>query len=93
MQVHGVRRSWQVDDIQGLKRVLAWRDARGGAIFWLSGEDVRYPCLGIRVSGNIADVHYFPEEGHPGFRCLGGEGLPEDGETAGMTGKTDENVA
>jgi hypothetical protein len=26
-------------------------------------------------------VHYFPQEGHAGFRCLGGEGLPEDGRT------------
>ena len=25
----------------------------------------------------MADVHYFSRDGHPGYRCLGGGGLPE----------------
>jgi hypothetical protein len=50
-------------------------------MFWLSGEDAQYPCLAIRVSGDAADVHYFPKEGHRGFQCLGGERLPKDGYT------------
>jgi hypothetical protein len=41
----------------------------------------RYPELGIRISGESADIHYFPEDGHPGFRCVGGEGLPQGGMT------------
>jgi hypothetical protein len=75
------RRAWQVKDAQDLKKVLAWRDSRGGAAFWLSREAVEYPCLAIRVTGDIADVHFLPEDGHPGFRCLGGEGLPRGGFT------------
>jgi hypothetical protein len=51
-------------------------------MFSLSREGEKYPCLAIRISGDVADVHYFPREGHPGFRCLGGEGLPESGCTA-----------
>jgi hypothetical protein len=35
----------------------------------------------MRVSGNVADIIFYPEDGHPGFRCLGGEGLPEGGWT------------
>jgi hypothetical protein len=37
--------------------------------------------LAIRVTGALADVHYFPNEDHPGFRCLGGDGLPDGGTT------------
>lgn len=74
-------RSWQANDAEDLTRVLAWRDSRGGGVFWLCREDAEYPCLAIRVSGNVADVHYFPTDGHPGFQCLGGEGLTADGET------------
>jgi hypothetical protein len=35
--------------------------------------------LAIRVSGDLADVHFFPRDGHPGFRCLGSEGMPDVG--------------
>jgi hypothetical protein len=66
---------------RGVEAALGWRDDRGGGIFWLSPDDERYPALAIRVSGDLADVHYFPRDGHPGFRCLGGEGLPQGGLT------------
>jgi hypothetical protein len=68
-----------VDDDKSLEGALAWRDDRGGGIFWLTPDEERYPALAIRVSGDVADVHYFPRDGHPGFRCLGGHGLPEGG--------------
>jgi hypothetical protein len=67
-----------VDDVESLEEVLAWRDARGGGVFWLTHGE-QYPSLAIRVSGNLADVHFFPRDGHPGFRCLGGEGMPGGG--------------
>src|SRR5579862_4714393 len=38
-----------------------------------------YPTLAIRISGQVADVTYFPNGDHSGFRCLGGEGLSNDG--------------
>jgi hypothetical protein len=81
LQLHGYGREWQIQDAEALQHALAWRDSRGGGFFWLSLEDRKYPCMAIRVSGSIADVHYFPADGHPGFRCLGGEGLPEEGST------------
>ena len=64
-----------------LSAALAWRDDRGGGFFWLTPAEGEYPALAIRVSGGVADVHCFPRDGHPGFRCLGGDGLPEDGLT------------
>lgn len=30
-------------------------------------------------SVEMSPTHYFPEDGHPGFRCLGGHGLPVGG--------------
>jgi hypothetical protein len=81
MHVDGYGRSWQVADVAGLEEVLAWRDACGGAEFWLSHEKEKYPVLAMRVSGDIADVHFFPKEGHPGFRSLGGAGLASGGRT------------
>lgn len=81
MRVDGNHRTWHVANLTALDAVLAWRDDRGGAQFWLTPDDHKYPALAIRVSGDVADIHYFPEDGHPGFRCLGGEGLPRDGLT------------
>ena len=78
MQVDASRRSWQVSDANTLQEVLAWRDNRGGAEFWLCEGPEHYPILGIRVTGELTNVFFFPHKGHPGFRCLGGEGLPED---------------
>jgi len=40
-----------------------------------------YPVLAIRVTGELADVTFLPEQGHPGCRCLGGEGLPRHAST------------
>jgi hypothetical protein len=81
VRLGGYRSMWRVDDVESLDAALAWRDARGGGIFWLSPDDDEYPTLAVRVSGEVADVSYFPREGHPGYRCLGGEGLPEGGMT------------
>lgn len=78
---HGSR-EWQVKSVHGLMGVLFdLASLGGGGKFFLVHEDSEYPYLCMRVSGNVADVHFFPEEGHSGFRCLGGEGLPEGGYT------------
>jgi hypothetical protein len=79
--VGGYHRTWDVRNEGALKDALASRDSRGGAVFWLAHDNAEYPTLAIRISGDVADVHYFPHDGHPGFRCLGGEGLPAGGMT------------
>jgi hypothetical protein len=81
VRVDGHSRTWQVDDFEGLVEVLSGRDDRGGAILWLAPDDAPYPAMALRISGCVSDVHYFPREGHPGFRCLGGHGLPAGGMT------------
>jgi hypothetical protein len=81
MLINGHHRNWQVTDLIGLDAVLTWRDDCGGGLFCLSSDGVRYPELVLRVSGGMADVHYFPQDGHPGFRALGGDGLAKGGVT------------
>jgi hypothetical protein len=81
VRVDASHRSWQVCDASGLHDVLTWRDKRGGARFWLSEGLEQYPVLAITVTGELADVMFYPEESHPGFRCLGGQGLPKGGST------------
>lgn len=81
MRVAGHRRTWRVADLAGLADALAWCDDHGGARLWLAPDDAPYPALAIRISGGLADIHYFPQEGHPGLRCLGGGGLPSGGLT------------
>jgi len=81
MEIAGDHQTWQVDDLEGLRAVLAWRDSKGGAIFWIGEGYQKCPELAICISGESAHIHYFPEDGHPGFRCVGGEGLPQGGMT------------
>jgi len=81
LEISGYGRTWQAWNVESLRETLAFRDSRGGAIFWLSPDDKKFPHLGIRVSGDVADVFFLPEPEHPGFRCLGGEGLPTGGST------------
>jgi hypothetical protein len=77
VRIAGFRETWQAGDAERLDAVLAWRDDRGGGIFWLTPDEAQYPALAIRVSGDVSDVHYFPRDRHPGFRCLGGNELPK----------------
>jgi hypothetical protein len=70
MRIQGHNREWDADDETALEQVLAFRDDVGGALFWLTDDEDPHLALAIRISGDLADVHYFPEEGHPGFRAL-----------------------
>jgi hypothetical protein len=64
---HKLQVASTVDD---LRAILSTPDSRGGGEFWLATEADKYPCLAIRVSDGQCDVHYFPVEGHPGYRRL-----------------------
>lgn len=81
MRVDGFRRTWDVDREEALEAALMSRDSRGGGEFWLSQTERKYPCLAMQVCGTLSHVTFFPDDGHPGFECLGGEGLPPDGVT------------
>lgn len=61
-----------VDNASELERVLEVRYGPNANEFFLSDTE-RYPLLGILVIGDIAAIHYFPAEGHPGFLSVGDE--------------------
>ena len=58
--------------------MLRSRDTVGGALFWLFPNEGKYPSLAIRVSTDVADVHYFPHKGHAGFRALADASVLKD---------------
>jgi hypothetical protein len=74
---------WQVLDESALEAVLQTRDDRGGNAFYCTVGEALYPCLAIEVSGELAAIHYFPDDGaHAGSRCLAtAPGLDPDGMT------------
>ncbi len=73
--------SYDVENEQELEELLKKKDRCGGGLFWIAESENSYPYLGIRVTESVGDIHFFPEEGHPGFRCIGGEDLPKSGNT------------
>ncbi|MFX1450750.1 MAG: Imm1 family immunity protein [Promethearchaeota archaeon] len=81
MIVSGYQTEWVVDDEHSLDNILRTRDDMKGGEFWLADVAGEYPCLSIIIYQNLSTIHYFPKENHPGFRCLGGEGLPSGGMT------------
>jgi hypothetical protein len=80
VRIEGIGRTWQADDLKTLEDAFDWRDHRGGAYFWLT-HNQQYPTLAVRISGDFADVCYFPHDGHPGFRCIGDGGMTDNGST------------
>ena len=55
-----------------IESVLKKRDDAGMNCFWLSHGTEKFPAINIMVNGDLAYVHYFPEERHPGYASVGG---------------------
>jgi len=70
-----------VKDAEGLRQLLLAPDSYGGGAFWLGPINGGHPHMAIRVSGGNSDIHYFPSEGHPGFRRL----APNQGDVRDMS--------
>jgi len=66
-----------VSNENSLLALLSTRDACAGGEFWMSDELRSYPCLALIFSGPWGNAFYFPEEGHPGFRCLKADSDPD----------------
>ena len=59
-----------------LESAISRRHGRGVNAFWLAHGDEKNPALAILVTGDLACLHYFPSDRHPGFRSVGAiEGL------------------
>jgi hypothetical protein len=81
LRVEGYRQGWNVGSEEELVSVLSMRDASGGADLWLSRGQAEFPKLAMQIGSALGNATFFPEDGHPGFRCIGGKGLPKDGIT------------
>ena len=82
MRIEGHNRKWDAHDESALEDVLRFRDGVGGGLFWISDDADSFPVMAIRISGSLADVHYFPDEDHPGFRALAEPSQQRGGTTA-----------
>src|SRR5262245_11255891 len=69
MTISGTCGNRSVDELEELLQIL--RSTRKGAFgeFWL-GEP-HGPSLAIHINGELAYLHYFPAERHPGFQAVG----------------------
>ena len=74
-----------------IESVLKKRDDAGMNCFWLSHGTEKFPAINIMVNGDLAYVHYFPEERHPGYASVGGlSNLSRGGITNFFDGPGDE---
>lgn len=53
-----------------LEKVMKITNDKNMNEFWISNE-MDYPCLCVSVNGEYAHVHYFNEEGDPGYQAIG----------------------
>lgn len=77
MKVEHFLGSIEVSNMNELQDVLCITTKEKVNEFWISGID-NYPCLCISVNNGLAHVHYFEDEGEPGFQAVGHLDLNED---------------
>ncbi len=77
MDVEWFGGSAHVTSSDELSAVLSRRNEHGNNELWLFCAQ-EYPRMSVFVRGDVACVHYFPSEGHPGFVVLGEGQVPDD---------------
>jgi hypothetical protein len=82
MEVDDFGGSHKVNSDQDLDEILAARYGQGVNEFWLWQGDKLRPAICIFANGELACIHYYPHDDHPGFQSLGpAPGLDSKGET------------
>jgi hypothetical protein len=71
MRIWDFEGAHEASNISQLETVLQKRYRLGVNGFWLSHDNERYPCVSLLVNGDLACLHYFPTEPHPGFLSQG----------------------
>jgi immunity protein Imm1 of predicted polymorphic toxin system len=59
-----------VTTLADVQAALSKRHDAGINAFWLSHGSKKLPAISILVKGDIAYVHYFPNDDHPGFASV-----------------------
>jgi hypothetical protein len=61
----------QVNGDAQIETLLATRYGRNMNEFWLYRGTQLHPAMAIMANGDLACVHYFPRDHHPGFQSVG----------------------
>jgi hypothetical protein len=56
-----------VTNFQEIEAALGKRHGNGMNSFWLTDGVNDFPYINILARGDLAYIHFFPREGHPGF--------------------------
>lgn len=56
----------EANNITELESVLVKRYNEGSNSLWLSYGSKSHPALALLVRGDVAGIHYFPKDSHPG---------------------------
>jgi len=81
LRIQDFENTRNADDVNELERALRVRHDDANS-FWLSHGKETKPALSILVRGDLAYLHYFPDDSHPGFSSIGAvRELKRDGTT------------
>jgi len=86
MDLNGIR---VIKDMRELEELLSQKSDTDINNFTLSDENGGCPLLDVLVNGNLASLHYWFEQDHPGFRSF--ENLPPT-ESRGTTSFDSSNL-
>jgi hypothetical protein len=67
MRIEDYDSECEATDPADIDAALSKRHGDGLNSFWLSHGAEEFPVINILVKGDLAYVHYFPKERHPGF--------------------------
>jgi hypothetical protein len=82
---------WDVTSPADIEAALRKRHGAGRNAFWLFHGSNTSPVISIMVKGDLAYVHYFPKDRHPGFASFGAlPGLTSGCDTSFFPDDTEE---
>lgn len=82
-----------IDTIEEMKKILNTRFGDDVNEFWITDNESENPCLVILINKAIANLTYFPEDGHPGFQSFENEnGLDSNGYSIFYTNTPEEEI-
>ena len=83
----------EANNIMELEGVLVKRYNEDSNSLWLCHGSKRHPALALLVRGDLAGIHYFPKDSHPGFVPTGNlAGLPRGEQTVFYMGRSGEEI-
>lgn len=59
--------------------------------FWITDDEKENPCLAVLVNNDMANVTFFPSDGHPGFQSAGND-KDAEGYTVFYTNTPEEEI-